>query len=222
MNTKLDKERFSRLWSRCAGAGPAKSAAESAGEVFEALAAYYREPHRYYHTGGHINDCLSRIDLAAAELGRSDSVEMAIWFHDVIYVIGDPENERRSADWFAEKAIGLFPPEMIREVEGYIMSTVHREMPVDEGAKFVVDVDLSGLGMPPKLFKRDGANIRKEFAGLSDAEFARGQAGFLQKLLDRSSIYSTAFFYNLCEAAARRNINEVLKRYAEASSRGVR
>ena len=205
----MDKDRLCRLWSRCAGHG---ELGREAGVIYEELAGYYREPHRFYHTGGHINDCLSRMDLAEAELGRSDSVELAIWFHDVIYVSGAPDNERRSADWFAEKAAGVLPPEMIREVEGYIMSTTHREMPGDEGSKFVVDVDLSGLGMSPESFRRDGDNIRKEFADLSDAEFNRRQAVFLQKLLDRSRIYSTPFFYDLCEAPARRNISEVLAR----------
>ena len=211
MNTILDKQRFCRLWSHSSGHsshGEAQDAA--ADDIFEALATHYREPHRHYHTGGHINDCLSRMDLAKAALGHSASVELAIWFHDVIYLTGDPENERKSADWFAEKAAGVLSPEMIREVDGYIMSTLHREKPDDEGAKFVVDVDLSGLGMAPESFKRDGDNIRKEFGDMSEIEFIRGQAGFLQKLLDRDSIYFTPFFYDLCEAPARRNIRGVL------------
>ncbi len=224
LDTNLDRERFCRLWSRCAGHGhhaPAPGDA-GAGAVFAELAEYYREPHRHYHTGGHINDCLSRMDLAEAELGRSDGVELAIWFHDVIYLSGDPDNERLSAEWFAEKAAGALPPEMIRTVEGYIMCTVHREMPTDDGARFVVDVDLSGLGMSPQSFKRDGDNIRREFPGLSDAEFGRGQAGFLEKLLDRERIYATDFFYDLCEVPARININLALDDYAAACYKASR
>ena len=215
LNTRLDKDRFCRLWSRCAGHGPGKTNHDEADAVFAELAAYYREPHRHYHTGGHINDCLSRMDLAEAQLGRSDSVELAIWFHDVIYVSGDAENEQRSADWFSEKAAGALLPEMVREVENYIMSTTHRETPGDAGSKFVVDIDLSGLGMEARMFWRDGDNIRKEFAGLSDAEFARGQGGFLRMLLKRERIFLTPFFHDLCESRARRNIAAALARYAE-------
>ena len=214
LNLHLDKDRFCRLWARCAGADHGSAGMVFAGTVFDALAEYYREPHRYYHTGGHINDCLSRMDSAEAELGRSDGVELAIWFHDVIYQSGAADNEQLSAEWFAEKAAGVFPPELVRRVEGYIMSTIHREPPVDEEAKFVVDVDLSGLGMPRPMFQRDGDNIRREFAHLSDAEFSRGQGGFLQKLLDRDRIFLTSFFHDLCETRARRNISEVLDRYA--------
>ncbi len=210
LNINLDKERFCQLWRRCAGVGGDESRGDSAAAIFTELAAYYQQSHRHYHTGGHINDCLHRMDLAAAVLGHSDSVEMAIWFHDVIYIPADPQNEKLSADWFAMHAGGVLSLDVIGEVEGYIMSTVHRAIPDDPGARFVVDVDLSGLGMSAAMFKRDGANIRKEFVNLSDAEFNRGQAGFLQGLLNRKCIYATSFFYDLCEVNARRNIREVL------------
>lgn len=205
----MDKERFCRLWKRCADAGQQRTAA-----LFAALEAYYSEPHRHYHTGTHIEDCLSRMDLAAAQLAHPDSVELAVWFHDVIYQPGAADNERRSADWFAEQAAGLLAPERIRRVEDYIMSTTHCEPPADHGAQWVVDVDLSGLGMETDRFQRDGDNIRREFAHLSDAEFIRGQTRFLQNLLHRERIYHTAFFYDLCETRARRNIRNTLERYA--------
>lgn len=205
----MDKERFCRLWNRCAGAGQQRAAA-----LFSALDAYYGEPHRHYHTGVHIEDCLSRMDLAAAQLVQPDSVELAVWFHDVIYQPGAADNERRSADWFAEQAAGLLAPDLIRRVENYIMSTTHCEPPADDGAQWVVDVDLSGLGMETDMFQRDGDNIRREFTHLSDAEFIRGQTRFLQSLLDRERIYYTPFFYDLCETRARRNIRNTLERYA--------
>lgn len=216
MQTELDKARFARLWQRCAGGATATDAAAAAGAaVFNKLNAHYAEPHRHYHNAGHIIDCLARMDLAAdaiAPLAHSDGVELAVWFHDVIYESGAPDNEQRSADWFAEVARPWFAPALVREVEGYIMSTLHREIPTDVGAQFVVDVDLSGLGMPRESFFRDGANIRKEFPHLSDADYLRGQNGFLQTLLARERIYATDFFYQLCEARARENIREVLER----------
>lgn len=201
-------QRFCRLWTRAA-AEPDAARAEA---LFTELAAYYAEPHRHYHTGLHIRDCLARMDLAAATLGRSDSVELAIWFHDVIYTPGAPDNESRSAEWFAEQSAGWLAEDTIAQVTDYIMSTTHRELPDDPGAQYVVDVDISGMGMSAENFDRDSASIRKEFAHLNDADFNRGQAVFLQKLLDRPRIYATDFFYDLCEATARRNIAGLLER----------
>lgn len=202
----MEQKRFCDLWQRCARTPDAAQAKA----IFAEMEALYGQPHRHYHCGNHIDDCLARIDLAAAALGRSDDVEMAIWMHDVIYQTGDPDNERLSADWFAAQAAGAFSPERIRLIEGYIMDTTHQQPPTDDGAKFVVDVDLSGIGMPKQQFLRDGENIRKEFPDLSEAEFIRGQSMFLQKLLDRERIYYTPFFYDLCEARARQNIGDLL------------
>ena len=220
-DTRLDKARFCRLWRRVAvldlndaHAHANAAHADDGGEtIFAELDAYYREAHRFYHTGGHINDCLMRMDLAADSLGQSDAVELAVWFHDVIYQPGQADNEQRSADWFAAKAAPHLPRELVREVAGYIMDTTHREPPHEAGGQFVVDVDLSGLGMDEKPFWRDGENIRKEAADLSDAEFARRQGGFLRMLLARERIFSTPFFYDLCETCARENIQAALDYY---------
>ena len=190
--------------------------------LFARLDAYYREPHRHYHNGGHIDDCLARLDLAYAQVDGgvddADAVELALWFHDVIYQLGAPDNEQRSAEWFAAQAAGHLPADFIDRVAGYILDTTHREAPAAPGAKWVVDADLSGIGMDGESFGRDGDKIRREFAHLSDAEFARGQAGFLRGLLARERIYYTDFFRDLCEARARRNIESVLARHAGAGA----
>ena len=190
--------------------------------LFARLDAYYREPHRHYHNGGHIDDCLARLDLAYAQVDGgvddADAVELALWFHDVIYQLGAPDNEQRSAEWFAAQAAGHLPVDFIDRVAGYILDTTHREAPAAPGAKWVVDADLSGIGMDGESFGRDGDKIRREFAHLSDAEFARGQAGFLRGLLARERIYYTDFFRDLCEARARRNIQSVLAGHAGAES----
>jgi predicted metal-dependent HD superfamily phosphohydrolase len=167
------------------------------------------------------------MDMAVAESGSSassdlfagsslyDGIELAIWFHDVIYVPGAADNEQRSADLFAHRAADKLSPEMIDRIGGYILSTTHHEPPTDEGSKFVVDIDLSGFGLPPELFRRDGDNIRREFDHISEAEFICGQTKFLQKLLDRGRIYSTSFFHDRYEAQARRNIRGTIEHYAK-------
>jgi len=210
----MNEARFCRLWARCGGDGA------HAGAVFARLDAHYREAHRHYHNGGHIDDCLARLDLAAAAatVDDADAVEMALWFHDAIYELGAPDNEALSAEWFAARAGGRLPADFIARVADYINSTTHRETPAAPGAKWVVDADLGGLGMDDAAFHRDGARIRREFAHLSDAEFARGQAAFLRTLLARERIFYTDFFRDLCEARARRHIDEVLARHSDSGA----
>lgn len=203
---QLDRERFTKLWRRCGGARPAA--------VFAELDAHYRAAGRYYHNGGHIIECLARMDLAADALGAYDDVELAIWFHDVIYLPGAADNETASARWFEAWAAGQLPADLIARVNQHIIATMHRAPPADPRAQFVADVDLSGLGMAAESFRRDGINIRKESAHLTDAEFCERQAGFLRLLARREFIYCTPFFRALCEQPARENIQAALARYA--------
>src|ERR1700727_965137 len=59
----------------------------------EVLRAAYTEPWRHYHTLEHVGACLEALDSALEGSGVLESVkenvELALWFHDVVY---DPKN----------------------------------------------------------------------------------------------------------------------------------
>lgn len=205
---QLDESRFRRIWQRGGGG------ASAAGAIFAELRAHYREPHRHYHTEAHIIECLTRLDEAAQVTPPRDAgAELAVWFHDAIYQPGARDNESKSAEWFLQCACECAPAFRER-VARYIVDTAHRNTPLDDDAKLLVDADLSGLGMPPEMFWRDGRNIRKESAALSDAEYIRRQGAFLRALLARERIYWSGYFYARCEQQARANIADALAHYA--------
>lgn len=204
---QLDATRFIKLWQSQGG--------DRGAQMFAEIARYYAEDSRFYHTAQHIVECLHKMDSVAKQSPKDKAVELAIWFHDVIYVIGAPDNEAQSALWFASQARGQLPDELIKRVSEYIHATTHQQPPSDPGAQLVVDIDLSGLGNPTDKFHHDGANIRREMSHLSDAEFCKCQSGFLQSLLKREYIYCTELFRQRYERRARENINNALARYAK-------
>ena len=208
----MTKERFAALWKRCLDDG----VEADGGEVFDALVRRYGEPQRHYHTLRHIEHCLARFDLAASETTHPDAIEMALWFHDAIYDPQGPDNELRSAEWFLELARGRLDPAFSRHVYDLIMATTHRAPPHGSDACFVVDVDLSSLGLSWEEFDRDSQAIRAEQRDVPDGEFYRGQLGFLRALLSRPSVYATAFFRERFEASARENIRRRLKEISRA------
>ena len=67
--------------------------------------------------------------------------------------------------------------------------------------------------MPTEKFILDGRSIRQEFSGISDEVFIDGQIRFLNKLRDRSAIYSTEYFNRYYEIKARENIDFLLHSY---------
>ena len=154
------------------------------------------------------------MDLAVDEIADWDAVEMAVWFHDVIYEIDGSENEIKSADFFREQSDQMMTPEFRQEVCDMILTTMHNKNVPRGDACYVVDVDLSSLGMPWESFKKDSDDIRKERISLSDKEFLASQRPFLQALLDRPRIFFTDFYGNLYESHARANIQRQLDMYS--------
>lgn len=199
---RLDAQRFYALWRRCRGSTEVPQAAD----VFAELARRYAEPHRHYHTPAHINHCLGQLDLVRERLATPDAVEMALWFHDVVYDPRARDNEQQSAELFRRRARDVLPAAFTDDVYRLIMITRHRETPARDDERHVVDIDLSCFGLEHDAFKRDSNDVRNEFAHLSDADFIPRQCGFLQSLIDRPAIFATEFFRRRYERRARTNI----------------
>ena len=143
-----------------------------------------------------------------------DAVELAIWFHDAIYIAGSPENELESARLFERHATGCIPPNRVRTVFDLIIVTEHRQAPVDDDQALLIDIDLSSFGQSWEQMSNDSSNVRREFAHLSDAVFYAGQEKFLKGLLARKHFCYSKFFRERHEAQARANIVQYLESIA--------
>ena len=157
----LDHSRWTALWSRLGGQGSGRS-------VFARVAKAYAEPSRAYHNTEHIRDCLTQLDLSRELARKPDEVEAALWFHDVVYVLGATDNEDRSAR-LAESALAACgaPPETRSRVAELVLATQHLTTPSNQDAQLVCDIDLSILGRDPAIFDRFERAIRREYAHIA-------------------------------------------------------
>lgn len=208
MSNLVDRRRFVSLWNRCQ-TRPGSGADGST--VFDEVQAYYRGSGRFYHTPSHIDHCLKMFDQARGEMAEPDAVEMAIWFHDLVYDSSAKDNERRSAQRFLELAGDSMEPNFKSRVHDLIMVTVHPGRPRGGDQKVMIDIDLSSFGLPWDEFTRDSVAVREEFSQMSDAEFFPRQRDFLETLLNRDHFYHTEFFRTRHESSARKNIKRYLK-----------
>ena len=74
-------------------------AVESNQETYSAIVSAYQEKHRHYHTSNHIIALLEHFDKVADLSSNSRELELANWFHDVIYKPLSSTNEKESSDW---------------------------------------------------------------------------------------------------------------------------
>lgn len=193
-------ERFCKLWMRCGG----KTAQPE--PVWQILRQRYREPHRFYHDLSHLSHCLGELDAARSQIEEFDATEMAIWFHDIIYVYGAKDNEVLSADLFGELAEPLMPADFVERVCEFIIATQHAGAAGDAGIAFLVDIDLSGFGLPWEGYLADSNALRREAPNVNDEMYYQGKLRFLDELQRWSSLFQTEYFRDRLESTAQANI----------------
>lgn len=169
------------------------------------LVARYGEPHRHYHTWSHVLACLDARERIAPF--APIEVDVALWFHDVIYDPRAHDNEERSAAlMLAELGDSAKPAVPL------VLATKHSAVPDTEEARIVVDADLSILGADVATFDTYEHAVRQEYAFVPDDAFRAGRAHVLQSFLDRATIFSTQPARDLWERQARENMTRSLTR----------
>lgn len=194
------KELWLDLWQRIRAQGDSI-------KTYNNLVSRYTEPHHAYHTLEHIEHCLVELEQVRFLINDCNAVELAIWYHDVIYDIRAKNNEEKSAE-FAIKVIKKIHLSDVfgKKVAELILATKHIEIPEDYDAKLITDIDLSSLGSNWQKFEKNSRNIRREYEWVPEDEFLIKRSTILKSFIQRPSIYSTQFFRNKYEAQARRNI----------------
>lgn len=179
--------------------------------VFTALCTAYGERHRHYHTAAHILDCLEKFALLHASVPHPDAVELAIWFHDVVYNPYRNDNEARSAQWAGQFLHdNAANTALIERTSNLILATCHDAPANDPDAMALIDIDLSILGSSEDHFSVFEQAIRREYRWVPGPLYRRRRGEILQSFLDRKRIFLTDDFHHRYEAQARVNLANTL------------
>lgn len=190
-----------------------------AADVWSILQTHYTEPCRAYHNLTHIHACLTELDSAPVPAQNRNALELALWFHDVIYDAKAKDNEAKSGELFQQFAVeAKLSSALIADVARLILITKHDKPPVSMDERWIVDIDLSILGSEPGAFARYEEQIRAEYAWVPQADFCKGRAAVLEHFLKRERLYTTPYFFQRYEARARVNLTEAVARWRSADS----
>jgi predicted metal-dependent HD superfamily phosphohydrolase len=207
------KERWFKAWQEF----QMKEGAGYQDRIWNLLESAYQQPHRYYHNLSHIHACLQFLDLAQAELGWQENkfylcVEMALWFHDLVYHPQRKDNEAQSSQLFAEIAsYAGVASEFSDRVIHLILLTKHHTMPTLPEEKLMSDCDLSILGTSADEYDLYASNIRQEYSFVEESVYREKRSQILQSFLTRENIFKLPYFHQTLEAQARENIERELK-----------
>lgn len=142
--------------------------------AYDDLVTRYGEAHRRYHTFEHVVDVVARV--------HGTELELAAWYHDVIYDPARADNEVRSADHAAQALAGLGAPDpVIEEVRRLILLTAGHEAD-DPSGRELVAADLAILTSDRARYERYARDVRAEYPHVDDESWRSGRAVVLERL----------------------------------------
>jgi predicted metal-dependent HD superfamily phosphohydrolase len=184
-------------------------------KVFLELVRAYSSVGRFYHTLEHIQLVLKVIEEIRRQsppqaLGiiNFPAIQLAAWFHDVIYDSKFKDNEEKSAEYAAATLTRLgIPINTVKCVQNLILNTkTHQTPSTDIDSQVFLDADLAILGASELEYKTYAQGIRQEYAWVADELYRVGRRQVLQNFLQRKRIYFTPQLFVKLEARARLNL----------------
>ena len=176
-------------------------------QTYHQLISCYGEKHRAYHTLEHIEACFRHFETVRQDARYPHEIELALWFHDVIYKPFSASNEEDSAElaksFLSENKVA---PDIIDRVYELIILTKDHAAPQTQDAKLMLDIDLSILGSAPQIYAQFEKDVRKEYRLVPTFIFKSKRKDILQSFIDRSPLYNTAYFQERLEVQAKRNL----------------
>lgn len=209
--------RFTAVWQRwLAAAGETTAAGQR-------LLDAYNAPDRAYHNLVHLADVLAKLDwarnalMAAGDLAPGDHqrlfdrIELALFYHDIVYDPTAKDNEARSREAFISDArhFGL-PQDDIDAVARLIDITANHTAALALDEKIMSDCDLAILGAPREEFNAYDRNIRREYKDVPAPLFCARRAAVMKKFYTAPRLFKTAAFHTRYDAAARANLKTLI------------
>lgn len=172
----------------------------------------YSEPHRYYHTLEHIEDCLQKLQEVSSIVENLNILKIALLYHDIFYDPKRKDNEDKSAVYASTLLKKSTKNKNLADnVKRLILLTKHPSKPTSNDERILLDIDLSILGESPEKYAIYEENIRKEYIHVPKAMYAFGRSKLLKKFLKEERIFQTSYYQSRYEFQARKNLSSALR-----------
>jgi predicted metal-dependent HD superfamily phosphohydrolase len=202
--------------ARFIGALPPDVDRAAAASVGHDLVHRWAEPHRYYHTGEHLDAMLSIVDANAKLAADINAVRLAAWFHDAVYDPQAGDNEEASAALAAVALATLGVDEAISdEVRRLVrLTAAHDPEPDDRNGCLLADADLAVLAAEEPVYDAYAAAVRREYRHVPDPLYRMGRARVLSGLLAQPTLYRAVPARAEWTASAHANLRRELALHA--------
>lgn len=174
------------------------------------LTEAYAEPSRAYHTLQHLEECLTACDEArlTGQVQRPDELELALWFHDVVYDPRSRDNEEQSAS-LAMDFLGHHQARA-RVTDLILLTFDHRPRGGEDDA-WMIDIDLSIFAQDLERVREYERQIRQEYAWVEWPQYREKRLEILTSFLARNRLYLTNDFHQRLDQKARIHLRALMQ-----------
>ena len=176
----------------------------------EGLLQAYLDSRRGYHNLEHLEEVLDWVPGLPVGPSESRLLQLALFYHDAVYLSRRSDNEAASAAWARRDLGGMLSSTELDEVEALILDTCHGRAPHNALGAWMVDIDLAVLGSGWERFERYHRDVRKEYSWVPWFLYRLKRRQVLRGFLQRPRIFATDYFADRLEARARENLSRVL------------
>jgi predicted metal-dependent HD superfamily phosphohydrolase len=179
-------------------------------------------PSRHYHVLDHLNLLWDRhLQYRNHILDVFDEmpealIASAIAYHDAVYVAGDPDNERRSAELWLEVSASasdlsleerLWVADTIRATANHIAAaaTLRPDDRSDIARLWMIELDLTPLGEEPEVFDRNMQLLNAEAVHVAPEQRQAGVLEGLRGFASARPLYRSLPLAQAFNDSARRN-----------------
>lgn len=174
---------------------------------WQELETAYNLPGRHYHTLQHIEQMLSLLEEVKEDCADLEALQLAIFYHDIVYNAQRKDNEARSAV-IARKRLTALGFKRIGKVVALILATQKHERADDRDTNYLLDIDLNILGAAWPRYREYAQQVREEYIIYPDELYKPGRVQVLRHFLGAARIFKTDYFYRKLEARARENLQK--------------
>lgn len=180
----------------------------SSQKLFSEIVLRHSEPHRRYHGLGHLKALFDVLEPVWDDVSEPARVELAIWYHDIVYKPLRNDNEDKSAKLAVRRLSECGADSgIVTRVARLIQATAnHAGGGADHDDALFLDADFSILGAPAAVYDDYAEAIRKEYRLVPRPMYNSGRGKFLEDALSRPRIFLTDHFEARYGAQARENM----------------
>ncbi|MEM1159796.1 MAG: hypothetical protein AAGJ28_02590 [Pseudomonadota bacterium] len=181
-----------------------------------ALQADYIRSGHAYHNWDHVTALLGHFERLYGRFEDPLAVETALYYHDVIYVPGAKDNERRSAARLRAEMNGHLDAVTLDRAEAIVLATETHTLPetgdpaLSRDCALFLDMDLAILGARRDRFDAYNTGIREEYQSVPDELFYPARQNVMRSFLEREKLFVTDEFQASHDARARENLRRLV------------